>query len=89
MTAQLRTLLRDLAEHLEGDELRVLVAIGERLTLGRRAYGPLVVAGDRRDWRKEAHEEALDLSVYLAIETLGRGVADTERPPPFTVKGNP
>lgn len=70
-----RALWASLYEHarqLRGDELRVLVAIAERLAMGRKQYGPLVIDRDSRDWRKEASEEALDLSVYLAIDLLRR-----------------
>lgn len=52
------------------DEVRVLRRIAERLRLGRRLYGRLDIAKDGRDWRKEASEEALDQSVYLAIDLL-------------------
>jgi hypothetical protein len=51
-------------------ERAVVLAIAERLAMGRRQYGPLDVAGDPRDWRKEASEEALDCAVYLACEVM-------------------
>jgi hypothetical protein len=57
-------------EGLGPDERAVLLAIAKRLAHGRRHYGPLDVRGDRRDWRGEAAEEALDLSVYMACELL-------------------
>jgi hypothetical protein len=52
------------------DELRVVALVAKRLVLGRKVYGPLDVAGDRRDWRHEASEEALDCAVYLACESI-------------------
>lgn len=61
------------AASLGPDELRVLRAVTERLVLGRRQYGELDLATDPRDWAREAAEEALDLSVYLAIRLLGGG----------------
>ena len=54
------------------DEIHVLTAIARRLTMGRKAYGPLDIAGDARDWKREATEEALDLAVYLSCELLRR-----------------
>jgi len=63
--------LDELAAQLGDDERRVLVAIARRLLAGRDAYGALDVARDGRDWRREAAEEALDLSVYLAVGLMG------------------
>jgi hypothetical protein len=54
------------------DEIRVLKAIAERLRMGALTYGRLDVATDKRDWKKEAHEEFLDATVYLAIKTLAK-----------------
>lgn len=62
--------LAAIAEQLGPDERRVLVAIARRLALGARAYGPLDIAGDRRDWMREAAEEACDQAVYLACAVL-------------------
>ncbi len=44
--------------------------VAKRLALGAKQYGRLDVQGDRRDWRREAGEEALDCAVYLACEAL-------------------
>jgi hypothetical protein len=52
------------------DELRVLDRIAARLQVGRRQYGELHIARDGRDWTEEALQEALDLSVYLAIKGI-------------------
>jgi len=69
--------LRASWDALGEDERRVLVTIAERLRRGRDQYGALTIATDRRDWRREAHEEALDLAVYLSIRTLsGRAARD-------------
>lgn len=68
-TAEAQELL-ELVDALGPDERRVLLAVARRLAMGQRQYGALDVAGDRRDWRKEAAEEALDASVYLACELL-------------------
>ncbi len=61
------------ASDLGADELLVLTAIAKRLQLGMKQYGALNIAADTRDWTKEANEEALDMSVYLAIKTLKQG----------------
>ena len=50
----------------------MVLLIAKRLVVGRKAYGPLDIQGDRRDWGHEASEEALDCAVYLAAETLRR-----------------
>jgi len=49
---------------LEEREKRVLLRIGTRLLEGQIAYGPL--APGKKKWKKEAKEEAMDLSVYLS-----------------------
>jgi hypothetical protein len=61
-----------LAEGLGVDELRVLERIAERLAMGRKQYGPLNIATDKRDWSEEARQEAFDLAVYLAVELEAR-----------------
>ena len=55
---------------LGDDERRVLMAIAKRLVRGVDQYGPLLVGSDSRDWTREANEEFLDATVYLAIRTL-------------------
>ena len=68
-----RTLLAQLliaAEQLGLDELAVLALIAERLLLGRRHYGELHLATDRRNFQREALEEAADLAVYAAAGLL-------------------
>ena len=65
-TAQLPITFPDLGP----DESRVVEAVAARLRMGARQYGPLDLATDRRDWRHEAAEEALDLAAYLACELL-------------------
>jgi hypothetical protein len=47
-------------------ELHVLMLVAERLRLGLKQYGPLTRG--KKDWRKEASEEAFDMAVYLACE---------------------
>ena len=58
------------AEQLGRDELAVLQLIAERLVLGRRHYGTLRLAADRRDFADEALEEAADMAVYAAAGLL-------------------
>lgn len=52
------------------DEVAVVDAVIGRLLLGRAQYGQLNLAADKRDWRKEASEEALDLAVYMSCSLL-------------------
>jgi len=59
--------LASVVAELGTDEHRVLLVLAKRLLLGQAAYGRLDLAHDRRDWTAEARDEALDLSVYLAI----------------------
>lgn len=72
MSADLLAELADVAAELGPDEQRVLLAIARRLAMGLKAYGPLDVHGDARDWRAEAAEELLDGCVYLACESMRR-----------------
>lgn len=44
-------------------ERRVLTEFAVRLLAGQRAYGQLTQ--NKKNWRKEAKEEALDMAVYL------------------------
>jgi len=61
------------AEQLGRDELDVLTRIAHRLVAGRRIYGPLDIATDRRDWRRERDEEAADYLVYQMVLTIKEG----------------
>jgi len=47
--------------------------VADRLEVGRLAYGPLRVAGDPRDWSREALEELADAAVYLAADVVRAG----------------
>jgi hypothetical protein len=67
-----RAELASVAASLGADEVHVLLAIARRLAVGRKVYGALDVQGDARDWKREATEEACDLSVYLTCELLRR-----------------
>lgn len=58
------------AARLNVDEHRVIERIVRRLVLGLDRYGPLDLNGDKRNWRKEKHEELLDMLVYGAIMEL-------------------
>lgn len=55
------------------DEIRVVRAIVARLRLGQVRYGPLDIASNPKDWRKEASEEFLDGAIYLAMQTIREG----------------
>ena len=52
------------------DERLVLVITAERIRKGRASYGPLVIEGDARNFRREATEELIDATVYAAIESI-------------------
>ena len=68
-----RDLLADLAAvagRLWDDELRVLLTTAVRAWAGQTKYGCLRLAGDRRDFRGEAFEEACDAAFYLAAGLL-------------------
>src|SRR5262249_24596751 len=62
--------LAAIARRLSDDELRVLLTIGVRAWIGQALYGCLRLAGDRRDFRGEAFEEACDAAFYLAAALL-------------------
>lgn len=49
-------------------ERQVIVHVAERLLMGQGAYGPLY--SRKKNWRKEAAEEALDGVVYSACELI-------------------
>jgi hypothetical protein len=55
---------------LGDDERAVVCLIAERLAAGREVYGELDILEDKRTMPREAGEELLDATVYLAVETL-------------------
>jgi hypothetical protein len=65
-----RASLHRALEDLGPDEITVLTRIAERLAMGADTYGPLEIARDDRDFRKEAREEVEDALVYLACAWL-------------------
>ncbi len=56
--------LDDIARDLGDRELRCLLRIAKRLYMGQQAYGEL--APGKKNWKKEAKEEAMDMAVYLS-----------------------
>ena len=62
--------LLTVVKRLGPDEVAVLTLIAKRLLLGRQRYGELHLATDRRDFGREALEEAADLAVYAAAGLL-------------------
>ena len=62
-----------LCDGLRGDELVVIRHICDRIAMGQKQYGVLSIAGDRRDWDREALEEICDLAVYAAIRVITQG----------------
>lgn len=57
--------LVELAKELGDIEMDVLVELAERIFRGQNTYGLFLLA-DKRDFRREAEEEALDMAVYCA-----------------------
>jgi hypothetical protein len=53
---------------LSKDEEKVLATIRKRFEHGRREYGRLELDTDRRGFVKEALEEILDMSLYIAMK---------------------
>ena len=65
--------IRDRLDDLDGDELLLVRLSVERLAAGRTTYGQLRLAGDRRDFDREALEEAIDLAHYIGALMLRGG----------------
>ena len=55
---------------LNRDELEVIVWLAERMAEGATRYGALDIATDKRDFQKEAGEEAIDGLAYLAMQSI-------------------
>lgn len=54
------------------DERAVLCEMLRRIEIGREQYGELNLDRDRRDFRKEARDEAIDWLVYDCADSLKR-----------------
>jgi len=65
--------IADTLDDLSGDELLVIRRIVDRIAMGRRTYGELRLAGDKRDWNEELANELLDGCVYAAIRIITQG----------------
>ena len=74
LTGDSPTLRRLLADwySLGTDERRIICEVAGRLRIGRERHGTLELAGERRDWRGKAVEEALELVICLEAEELMR-----------------
>jgi hypothetical protein len=57
-----------LSKLLDGDEIKVLIRIAERLRFGKKQYGQLNLRTDKRNLREEATQELLDYLVYTFSE---------------------
>lgn len=68
--ALLRERITSLLSGLGLGELAVIEQIVARIRIGRERYGELRVETDRRDFQREAAEEALDCAVYLSTMLL-------------------
>jgi len=49
---------------------QIITLIKQRMEKGRKEYGHGIVQNSGYDWLREALEEALDLSVYLAAKII-------------------
>lgn len=54
----------EIVQQLHPREQRVLRRIAVRLLTGQALFGPLSYG--KKDWTKEAKEEAMDMAVYLS-----------------------
>lgn len=53
------------------DELRAFTVIARRVMgVGRKQYGPTIVANDTRDFRKEGADELADYMWYVALQEV-------------------
>lgn len=64
--AALLMAIRDLGD----DELRIMVALADRIQLGRQRYGEWKASTDQRDYLRERHEELLDAAIYGAMHDV-------------------
>ncbi len=62
--------LVDLARGCNGDELDVLTLVAEGINKGRRVYGFMNLAAERRDMALEAFEEVRDALVYVGAKLV-------------------
>lgn len=60
------------AAGLGEDEIRVVEYLLARLRRGRELHGQLDFTNDRRDWRKEIHEELGDYLWYDVFALLAK-----------------
>jgi hypothetical protein len=58
----------------------ILERIKERMEKGRKQYGHGLLENSGYDWVKEALEEALDLSIYVAAKLIEVSRKDISRP---------
>lgn len=66
LAVQIGCLCADLGE----DELKVILSIAQRLTMGAKQYGVLDMERDPRDWHKETYEELCDAVVYSTLKCV-------------------
>jgi hypothetical protein len=79
----LRAWLASVSQPLGRVDAAVLIIVTERISMGRRRYGELRLATDRRDFQHEALDEAADLAVYAAAGVISgwRGKRRHDRKP--------
>jgi hypothetical protein len=75
--------LRGMLELASDDELRVFHVIASRVMGGgRKQYGPLHLANDARNFRKEGADEMADYVWYVAIQAVLDGYPATSSASP-------
>lgn len=58
----------EVCSQLEKKEQEVILALATRLLFGQRSYGKLQDTLYRKNWVKEARDEAFDQLLYLQFE---------------------
>lgn len=64
-----RQIFNKLAD-LEGDELKVISILVDKMLLGSNKYGSWDSENDKRDYQKEAMEEVMDALNYCAMKMV-------------------
>ncbi len=79
---QKRTVAREAVDCLDGDDLDLAQQLVSRILMGRTGYEPFDLAGDTREFIKEAKEENFDQIVYLMAkrEQLRRSIIEGNSP---------
>jgi len=55
---------------LEGDELKVMLKLAQKMLAGKMKYGEWTASNDKRNYRKEASEEIFDALNYMCMQLI-------------------